>query len=297
MSYLLDKTELSIIIVTWNSEEEIAECLRSISDQKNTREDFRFEIIIIDNNSSDNTIKVVEKYKNCFNENITITRNSKNLGFTKACNQGLELVTGENVLFLNPDTEVIDDAMINMNNFLNSNEKVGAVAPQLLNDDMTIQYTCRTLPKYKDMFFELMFLSTIFPRDKFFSRWKMRYFSHDKLCEVEQPMAAALIVKKNILDSIHNMDERFFMFFNDVDLCKKILDSGYKILFYPEAKIIHKKGLSVYKNRKHMIKIWNQDCLKYFKKHNENFILYPLLLIALKISGFLRVIVLEIRRR
>lgn len=292
-----DKVDLSIIIVTWNSEEEIAECLRSVSDRIGKEREFVFEIIIVDNNSSDNTYRVLEKFKSYFDKNITLIRNSDNSGFTKACNQGIELAKGQNILFLNPDTEIIDDALYKLNNYLNSDEKIGAVAPQLLNEDMTIQYSCRTLPKYRDMFFELKLLSALFPKSKFFSRWKMRYFSHNELAEVEQPMAAALMVRKNILTEIGNMNERFVMFFNDVDLCKKILGIGYKIVFYPATQVIHKKGSSVYQDRARMIKLWNGDCLSYFKKHDYNNVLYPLLFLGLKFSGFFRIMFIKIRRR
>jgi len=292
-----DKVDLSIIIVTWNSEEEIAECLRSVSDRISKNGDFVFEIIIVDNNSSDNTYRVLEKFKSYFNENILLIRNSNNPGFTKACNQGIELAKGQNILFLNPDTEIIDDALYKLNNYLNRDEKIGAVAPQLLNEDMTIQYSCRTLPKYRDMFFELKLLSALFPKSKFFARWKMKYFLHNELSEVEQPMAAALMVKKNVLDKIGNMDERFVMFFNDVDLCKKILENGYKIVFYPVAKMIHRKGSSVYQDRARMIRMWNEDCLNYFKKHDYNIVFYTLLFLGLKLSGFFRIIFVKIRRR
>jgi len=176
-----EKVELSIIIVTWNSEEEIAECLRPVCDQIGKNGNFVFEIIIVDNHSSDNTYRVIEKFKSYYKENITLIRNSDNIGFTKACNQGIELAQGQNILFLNPDTEIIDDTLYKLYNYQNSNEKIGAVAPQLLNEDMTIQYSCRMLPKYRDMFFELKLLSAIFPKSKFFSRWKMRYFSHNEL--------------------------------------------------------------------------------------------------------------------
>lgn len=292
-----EKVDLSIIIVTWNSEEEIAECLRSVSDRISKDGDMVFEIIIVDNNSSDNTYRILEKYKSYFNENIKLIRNSDNVGFTKACNQGIELAKGQNILLLNPDTEIFDDALSKLFHYLNSDEKIGAVAPQLLYENMTIQYSCRTLPQYRDMFFELKLLSALFPRSKFFARWKMRYFSHNELSEVEQPMAAALMVKKNVLAEIGNMDERFVMFFNDVDLCKQILDRGYKIVFYSEAKVIHKKGSSVYQDRARMIKLWNEDCLSYFKKHDYNSVLYPLLSLGLKLSGFFRIIFVKIRRR
>ena len=291
----MEKINLSIIIVTWNSEEEIAECLQSIKGQKNLKGDFNFEIIIIDNKSSDNTLNVIWKFKELFNDSITLIENNENLGFTKACNQGIKLAKGEYVLLLNPDVEIVGDALFKLYNYLGSDEKIGAVAPQLLNDDMTIQYSCRTFPRYRDMFFEMCLLSTIFAKSKFFARWKMRYFSHNELSEVEQPMAAAIMIKKKLLDEIQNMDERFVMFFNDIDLCKKIYKNGYRIMFYPDAKIYHKMGKSVYQDRIRMIKLWNRDCLSYFKKYNYNSFLYSFLYLELIITGFLRISGIKIK--
>jgi hypothetical protein len=273
---------LSIVIVTWNSEDEIGNCLNSIFIEETSAH----EIIVVDNDSSDSTKDILKGYK----DKIKLILNSSNTGYTKACNQGIEASTGDFVLLLNPDTLIVEDALDELVSFLNRHTTAGAAAPQLLNEDLSIQDSCRTLPTYWDMFCEMSLLSAIMPGSRVFSRWKMRYFDHDSMREVEQPMAAALLIRKETLSEIGNMDERYKMFFNDVDLCKKILDSGCKIIFYPDAKIIHAKGKSVYKDHKRMIKIWNSDCLKYFKKHHYNFILYPLLSFGIHFTGFFRAI-------
>ena len=119
---------------------------------------------------------------------------------------------------------------------------------------------------------------------KIFARWKMNYFNHNAIDEVEQPMATALMIKKNVMDKVNGFDERYKMFFNDVDLCKSIVDAGYKIYFYPDSKIFHLKGTSIYKDRKNMLRIWNDDCITYFKKHYNNFLFIPLLSLGLKFS-------------
>lgn len=271
---------LSIVIVTWNSGEEIGICLNSIF----LEESHDYEIIVVDNASSDNTRGLLEEYQ----DRITVILNSTNTGYTKACNQGIEAASGEFVLLLNPDTIIVADALEQLVSFLSRHKNAGAVAPQLLNENMSIQHSVRTLPSYWDMFCEMSLLSVIMPKSPLFSRWKMRYFDHDSMREVEQPMAAALQIRKSTLDRIGDMDERYQMFFNDVDLCKKILDNGEKIIFYPGARIVHSKGKSVYKDHKRMIKIWNTDCLKYFKKHHDNFILYPLLAFGIHFTGFFR---------
>ncbi len=282
-----DKTELSIIIVTWNSENEISKCLTSIIE--NTK-GLNYEIVIVDNNSSDRTLNKIGEISEGKFHKIKVILNNENKGFTKACNQGILSSEGENILFLNPDTKITGDSLKNLYYKLNSSESFGAAAPQLLNEDNTIQKSCRTFPDYFDMFCEFSLLTYIFPDSIIFSNWKMNYFSHDEERTVEQPMAAALMVKRKVLKEIGNFDERFIMFFNDVDICRKIYDKGYFIVFYPAAKITHEKGVSIYKDRVRMIRIWNEDCLSYFKKHNKNYLLYGWLFISLKVSGFLRIL-------
>lgn len=173
---------------------------------------------------------------------------------------------------------------------MEGNKNAGAVAPQLQTRSKRIQYSCRRFPRYIDLFFEFSLISHIFPGSKVFSRWKMKYFGHNETMEVEQPMAAALMINKNLIKEDLFLDERFFMFFNDVDICKQIYDAGYKIYYYPEAKIYHKIGTSILKDRVKMIRVWNQDCLKYFKKYNYNFFLYTMLKIGLNVTGTLRII-------
>lgn len=286
-----DNIDLSVVIVTWNSEHEIGECLNSIID--NTK-DLNYEIVIVDNNSSDNTLDVAGKIAEKKFHRIKIIINGENAGFTKACNQGIFSSSGKSILLLNPDTKITDNSINKLYQKLNSNEKTGAVAPQLLNDDLSIQNSVRTFPAYFDMFCELSLLSYIFPESKTFARWKMKYFSHDEETKAEQPMAAALMIKKKVLDEIDNFDERYNMFFNDVDICKKIYDKGYDIIFYPDSKIIHSKGISIYKDRERMIKVWNDDCLRYFKKYHNNLLLYYWLYVSLKVSGFFRIILYKL---
>lgn len=287
-----DKTILSVVVVTWNSDKEISKCIESVSV---SAKGINYEIIIVDNNSSDKTSDIVtgliEKYSK-----IRFIQNTENKGYTEACNQGMEIAAGENIFLLNPDTILLGSCIELLIKKLSEDMKTGAVAPQLLNPDKTIQYSCRTFPEYRDMFFEMILLSAMFGKSRFLSRWKMNYFSHNEEREVDQPMAAALMIRKDVLLRTGNFDGRFRMFFNDVDLCKKIHDNGYKIIFYPESKIIHEKGVSIYKDRERMINVWNEDCLKYFRKYHYNFILYNWLKISLKVTGILRIIFYKITK-
>ena len=290
---MLDSLDLSIVIVTWNSKDEIGNCLRSITD--NTK-DLSYEIVIVDNDSKDKTVDEIRSIGEENFHRIKLILNKTNTGYTKASNQGISSASGKFILLLNPDTVIEDDSINILLEKLVSDSKTGAAAPQLLNPDGSIQSSCRKFPDFWDMFCEFTFLSSIFPRSKTFSRWKMNYFSHNEECSVDQPMAAALMIKKDVLNKTGNFDERFKMFFNDVDLCKRICNSGYNIIFYPKSKIIHEKGVSIYKDREKMIRVWNEDCISYFRKYSSNKLLLLWLDISLKVSGFFRILLYKIRK-
>lgn len=283
-------SSLTIALVTWNSEDEIAECLNMLFHATSKVPGIKLETVLVDNNSSDNTVKIVENFLRVTDKNIVFIKNDSNLGFTKACNQAIHASTGDYIFILNPDTEILDSSVQSMMRYLDENEHVGVVAPQLLSFHRDVQYSCRTFPKYWDMFSEMLMLATIFPKSEFFSRWKMRYFDHNTLREVDQPMGAALLLKRKVLESVGGLDEEFVMFYNDVDFCKRIHDAGFKLIFYPDAKVKHIQGASVFKDRSGMIKIWNEDCLRYFNKHDYKPLPFLMLKIGLNVTGFFRII-------
>lgn len=275
--------ELSVIIVTWNSADEIVQCIESVIHNSKT---IHPEIIVIDNNSGDNSFELVNSIKY---PGLHSFKNDENLGYTKAINQGIKSSKGKNILLLNPDTVLQPGVLDTLAGFLDTNSNYGACCPQMLNPDGTIQQSIRNFPGYWEMFCEFSLLSYIFPSSKLFGKWKMKYFDYTHDADVEQPMAAGLMVKKHVLDEVRNMDERYQMFFNDVDLCKKIIDEGYRIRLLTNAKIIHEHGVSIHKDRVRMITIWNRDCVKYFEKHHNNFLLLLWLKFNLAISGFVRI--------
>lgn len=283
-------SSLTIALVTWNSEDDIAECLSSLFHAVSKIPEVKLETVIIDNASNDNTVRVVENFLRVTEQNIVFIKNGDNLGFTKACNQAIQASTGDYIFILNPDTEILNSSIKLMMKYLDEHDDVGVVAPQLVSKQSEIQFSCRTFPKYRDLFFEMLMLASFFPKSEFFSRWKMRYFDHNSIREVDQPMGAALLMKRKVLESVGGLDERFIMFYNDVDFCKRISDAGFKIIFYPDAKVRHSTGVSIYKDRSAMIKHWNSDCLKYFRKHDYSPIPYFFLFTGLKVTGFLRII-------
>jgi N-acetylglucosaminyl-diphospho-decaprenol L-rhamnosyltransferase len=274
--------ELSIIIVTWNSEDEIENCLDSIL---KFVKNINYEIIVVDNYSNDCTLDKLNKYKSNI---FKIIKLNENFGYTKGVNSGIENATGNYILLLNPDVEILEDSINILFDFLKDNINYGAVCPLLRYANGGIQHSIRNFPDYKTFFFEFTLLSLFFSNSKLFGSWRMMYFDFNKDQDVNQPMAAALMIKKEVLKIVSNFDNRFTMFFNDVDICKKIIDNGFKIRYLKNSKMIHKKGTSIYKDRKNMIDIWNKDCIKYFRKYHNNIILINWLSVNLFFSGFIR---------
>lgn len=280
-----ERPDVSVVIVTWNSGEEIYDCLLAANKSLNG---LHGEFIVTDNSSGDNTQEQIAEAVDSGIHGIQLVLNNSNKGYAEACNQGILMSKGRHVLLLNPDAEVIDDCIVKLVNTLEADSTIGAVAPQLLNPDGSIQYSCRTFPEYRDMFFELMLLPALFPSSRFFSRWKMKYFAHNSKATVDQPMAAALLVRGELLRQLKGFDAQFRMFFNDVDLCRRIYNEGCKIIFTPEAKSYHKLGASVRKNKPAMIDAWNDDCKRYFAKCFNKPVTGSLLSAGLTVSGAVR---------
>lgn len=278
--------DLSIVIVTWNSQEFIRNCLDSIFLSQGN---FTSEIIVVDNCSSDETAKIVEQLY----PQVNLIQNKKNLGYAKANNQGIEKAKGEYILLLNPDTQVLEDALSLMYEFMEENLKIGALGPKLLNPDKTVQASCREFPSFSTLIWEFFGLSRLFPRSRVFGRWRMGCFDFDIQREVDQPMGSCLMLRRATLEDVGAFDENFVMFFNDVDLCFRIKKGGWKIYFYPEAKVIHYKGASTRKAKAKMIWLSHLAFYKFFKKHKTglvNRLLLLLLLIPLILSAWVRIL-------
>ncbi len=275
--------DISVIIVTWNSADEIVKCVNSVIEAS---KGLNTELIIIDNNSADNSFELVNKFT--FPE-INAVKNSENLGYTKAVNQGIKLSNGKYVLLLNPDTVLNDNSIRVMYDFLEANPVYGACAPLMKNPDGSTQYSVRNFPTYWRMFCEFSLLAYIFPQTKLFGSWKAKYMDYSTEQDIRQPMAAAFMIRAELLRKIDNMDERFRMFFNDVDICKKVYDAGFKIRLLPASVVTHEHGVSIKKDRANMIRIWNNDCVKYFEKHFGGGLSLLWLKVNLKISGIIRV--------
>lgn len=286
---------ISVVIVTYNSENEIVACLDSLLEEV---KGFSSQVVIVDNNSTDSTLESLDKIKSkwCYSANkLELITNNTNLGFTKALNQGLKKCRGNYILTLNPDTVLQVSCITKLANALNHDDKIGIVAPQLLNPDGSIQPSCRRFPRRQDVLWEISGLSYLFRKSKQFNRWKMGEFKHLSRLDVDQPQGACLLFRRMILDSVGYWDESFPMFFSDVDWCKRVKSEGYKILFEPAAKVVHHKGVSVSRNRAKMIWTSHRSFYEYFKKHKKKFLFVNEIFgVILFVSGIFRIVLVSI---
>jgi len=257
---------ISIIIVTFNHEQEITKCLTTF---RSAITSFQTELFIIDNHSTDRTVSVSKKLLSNLEKkhHWSIICNETNKGFTSAVNQGVVRSRGKYVLILNPDTELPANLFKPLIEIFNKNNEVGIVSPQFRNPDGSIQPSCRRFPRHRDVIYNAIGLNWLFKESKKFNYWKMGEFDHQAQREVEQPQGAFLLARREAIEQVGLLDEQFPMFFSDVDWCQRFNKKGWKILFVPGVQIVHHKGTSIYKNRLKMIWSSHRSFYYYFQKY------------------------------
>ncbi len=224
--------DLTIIIVNWNVKEFLKKCLESV--YKFTQ-GLEFEVFVVDNNSSDGSRDMVKAEF----PQVSLIANNENYGFSKANNQALRAARGGYLVLLNPDTELIDNSMKAMVDFMDSRPDIGAIGCKLIYPEGDTQHSCRHFPSLFTDLMENLYLDSFFPKSHFFNRYRMGDWAHNDLREVDQPYGACLLFRREVMKKIGLMDERFFMYYDEVDLCYRIKKTGGKIYFVPDIKIIH----------------------------------------------------------
>ncbi|MCI0511841.1 glycosyltransferase family 2 protein [candidate division KSB1 bacterium] len=261
--------DLSIIIVTFNHATEIVPCLNALLKSDG---DWRAEIILVDNASTDDTRKIAGDFMHSQSQprfQFRLLPMPQNLGFTDGTNQGIEASSGAYLLLLNPDTQVTTTALSRLMALLAASPQVGMVAPQLRFPDQTIQPSCRRFPQRRDVLWRLLGLTFLFPKSEWFNRWQMPAFDHQTRAAVEQPQGAALMTTRPVLSRLGLLDPQFPMFFSDVDWCYRCKALGLAIMFEPTAVVIHTKGTSIYRHRARMIWSSHRSFYDYFRKYRR----------------------------
>ena len=243
--------DLSVIIVSWNVSPLLRCCLRSLHDSPGVSfavsdgaagSSYIAEAIVVDNASTDDSAEMVRTEFPL----VRILANSSNRGFTAGNNQGLALSRGRYVLFLNPDTEVLGDALKAMVEYMDAHPEIGALGPELRYADGSLQSSRRRFPSLADAFFESTPLAWHWPRNP----WARRYRMEETPTDGERPelvdwvVGAALLARRAALDQVGGFDEGYFMYSEELDWCRRAKEAGWQTVFLPVAHIVHHEGKS-----------------------------------------------------
>ncbi len=250
--------KLSVVIPSWNTRELLRVCLQRLSEAELPAH----EVIVVDNGSADDSADMVAAD---FPE-VVLIRHAKNEGFAGGCNAGMRVAKGEQVLLLNTDTEVAPDAVARLIAHLDAHPEYGATAPRLIHPDGRLQPACKRFPTLLTALFYGPPLETWWPKSPPMERYYLRDWDHLSDRDVDQPPAAVLLVRNSVLAEIGLFDETLWLFYNDVDLSRRMADAGYKTRYLTDAVVIHHEGASTSKFDG-FLPIWHQNRLAYYRKH------------------------------
>ncbi len=251
---------VTIVIVTWNNEKTIGPCLESIG---RTRQGLVGQIIVVDNGSQDHTLEKIQAQP----LTVTLIANQENRGFAAAVNQGLQQSRGDYLLILNPDAWLQAGALQELLQALSGREETAAVGPQLLHDNGTVQPSGRRLPGLATMV-----LPWFLPDWLNNSTWMVKAIfgrtDFTRPAAVKELSGACFLARADVFKSVGLLDERFFLYFEEIDWFHRLAQTGAQVLYWPEAKVVHQWGHSMnqVKKQSDLAFYISQDlyCRKYF---------------------------------
>lgn len=260
------RPDISIVIVSWNTLALLRDCLQSIYDETTKHS---FEIFVVDNHSPDGSAEMVE---NEFPE-VKLIANQQNVGFAPANNQALEQARGTYVMLLNPDTLVKDGAIDKMLDYAEANQdkKLGILTCKLLNGDGSLQRSVNRFYSFWRSFIENRFFASLFGKMGIQSKFFMSYWEHDSLKEIDWAFGAVMLFHRDLMEEIGILDDRFYIYAEEVDYYMRAKKAGYTSLFLPDIEIVH-FGSSSARQRRSAMFIQNYKSFYLFlRKHYGRF--------------------------
>jgi len=229
---------LSVIVVSYNVQDFLRQTLRTLHAALGGIES---EIIVVDNASSDGSAAMV---RNEF-PGVQLIASDENLGFARANNRGIEVARGAYLALVNPDTLIRNDTFSVCLEYLSGHADVGMVGCKILNPDGSLQLACRrSFPTPSVALSKILGLSTLFPRSQKFGRYNLTYLDPDQAADVEAISGSFMVMRRTVAAAVGGLDERFFMYGEDLDFCYRIHQAGHRIVYLPQTEIIHYKGQS-----------------------------------------------------
>ncbi|MCB1196554.1 glycosyltransferase family 2 protein [bacterium] len=269
--------DISIIIINWNTESLLRMCLEHIA---KTIKGYEFEVIVIDNGSKDQSVAMV---KSEFSKVILI-ENSENRGFARAVNQGIRIAKGSFIVLLNSDARLEPNAIDVLVTYMNNNPDAGVCGGQLYHENLQRQHSFDNYPTLLSELTNKSILRMLFPK-----RYPSKKVIFTMPQNVESIIGACMMVRRKCIDSAGMLDEDFFFFMEETEWCLRIRKAGYRIVYHPDAKIIHLQGKSANKQPiKSRLEYYNSRYI-FFKKVYSVFsftVLYSVLFVRCIMEAF-----------
>ena len=260
--------ELTIISVSYNAFEYTDKWIASILEHPTH---CSFEIIIVDNGSSKETLDKIKKIIISVGKklDLKLITCSTNLGFAKANNIAFSNSNGKFILFMNNDTLLAKDSIDKLLAILNLDKSIGIAGPKLLNQDLTFQPQCkRGIPTIWNSFCYILKLYILFPKSIIFGQYLQTYIDENEIADVPAISGACMMIRRDIFRLAGGFDERYFMYFEDIDLCMRVKEIGFRVVYYPKSEIIHYKSRSSSGGAKSK-KYFYDSMLNFYEKNLE----------------------------
>ncbi len=252
--------EVSVVIVTYNSHSVIGACLESL---RAHTAGVSYEVIVVDNASPDGTADLVERDYPW----ARVIRRRTNGGLSAAINDGVAAASGRFVMQLNPDVRFDSDVLAPLARYLADHPDAGIVAPKLLNDDGSLQLSCRSFPGYSTALFNrYSVLTKLMPGNRYSRDYLMADYDHTSERDVDWVSGAALMFPRAVFDRLGGWDAGFFMFNEDVDFCRRAHDAGYRVVYHPASALYHSIGASESTSSRLVIER-HRSMWRYYRKH------------------------------
>jgi GT2 family glycosyltransferase len=253
---------LSICIVAYQARSYLEGCLESIEAHPPAGS---YEVIVVDNGSTDGTAEMVRSSY----PRVRLIENRLNAGYAAPMNQALRVASGDYLLMLNPDTLVHPAAFERLLAFMEAHPEAGICGPKVLNTDGTLQKPCRRgEPTPWAVISYFLKLSALFPRSKFFGGYLMNYLGEDEVHTVAGVSGSCMLVRRQVIDRIGYLDEQFFAYQEDADICRRARQAGWEVYYVPEAQITHYGGEGGSRAQPYRsIYAWHRSYYLYYRKH------------------------------